>query len=181
MKSLVKVKLGSNQFSALVCFSYNVGLGTFSKSTMLRKLNDGDYRGAAAEFDRWVKGGGRTLPGLVRRRNAEKTLFLKPDSTVTQERKHVKLPENVEALADTQIQETSAKNNFSSMNTTLYQSKPVPRDRLRIIFPTFLKLKTCSHLKLQDNQEKVAVPVGSEFPFLACKQEQGHLTGLKQF
>ncbi|WP_019503835.1 lysozyme [Pleurocapsa sp. PCC 7319] len=77
--SLVEVKLGSNQFSALVCFTYNVGLGAFEKSTMLRKLNSGDCKGAAAEFDRWVKGGGLTLPGLVRRRNAEKVLFLKPD------------------------------------------------------------------------------------------------------
>jgi GH24 family phage-related lysozyme (muramidase) len=84
VESRVKVKLGSNQFSALVCFAYNVGIGAFDQSTMLRKLNNGDYTGAAAEFDKWVKGGGRTLPGLVRRRNSEKALFLKPDGVIIQ-------------------------------------------------------------------------------------------------
>jgi hypothetical protein len=52
-----------------------VGLGAFEESTLLRKLNAGDYEGAAREFDRWVKGDGKVLPGLVRRRDAEEALF----------------------------------------------------------------------------------------------------------
>ena len=76
---LVKVPLTDNQFSALVSFAYNVGEGALAKSTLLRKLNAGDYKGAAKEFGRWVKAGGTTLPGLVRRRKAEMQLFLKPD------------------------------------------------------------------------------------------------------
>ncbi|WP_204141532.1 lysozyme [Halomicronema sp. CCY15110] len=76
VRDRVNVALNSDQFSALVSFSFNVGLGAFGNSTLLRKLNAGDYPGAANEFTRWVKAGGTTLPGLVRRRDAEKALFL---------------------------------------------------------------------------------------------------------
>jgi len=77
VKNYVKVPLTDNQFSALVSFAYNVGLGAFGKSTLLRKINSRDYNGAAAEFARWNRGGGKILPGLVRRREAEKALFNK--------------------------------------------------------------------------------------------------------
>lgn len=73
----VKVPLNENQFSALVSFVFNIGLAAFIRSTLLRILNSGDYKGAAGQFDRWVRGGGKVLPGLVRRRAAEKELFLK--------------------------------------------------------------------------------------------------------
>ncbi|NCQ93608.1 MAG: lysozyme [Microcystis aeruginosa LG13-03] len=140
----VNVKLGSNQFSALVCFAYNVGLETngFGGSTMLQKLNSSNYTGAAAEFDKWVKGGGRTLPGLVRRRNSEKALFLKPDGAIIKE-----------------------------ANTI----KPVQSNRLQITQPTYLKIKTCSHAQLEENKEKVAMPVGCEFPILTYAEEKGHI------
>jgi len=81
VRDLVKVSVNSDQFSALVSFSFNVGLGALADSTLLRKLNAGDYQGAANEFPRWVKAGGQTLPGLVRRRNAEQALFLGQDYT----------------------------------------------------------------------------------------------------
>ena len=77
----VKVPLTSDQFSALVSFSFNVGVGALANSTLLRKLNARDYQGAANEFPRWVKAGGRTLQGLVRRRDAERALFLSQDYT----------------------------------------------------------------------------------------------------
>ena len=80
VEDLVEIELNSNEFSALVSFTYNCGEGALASSTLLRKLNQGDKTGAAKEFDRWVKGGGRSLPGLVRRRNAEEALFLKPFS-----------------------------------------------------------------------------------------------------
>jgi len=73
----VKVALSSNQFSALVSFTFNVGTGSLRSSTLLKKLNQGDYKGAADEFPRWNKGGGKVLPGLVTRRNKEKALFQK--------------------------------------------------------------------------------------------------------
>ncbi len=76
INNLVRVRLTENQFAALVSFVYNVGVQNFKDSTLLKKLNRGDYDGAALEFARWKMAGGRTLPGLVRRREAEKLLFL---------------------------------------------------------------------------------------------------------
>ncbi|MDJ0517043.1 MAG: glycoside hydrolase family protein [Trichodesmium sp. MO_231.B1] len=81
ISQLIKVPVNQNQFDALVSFSYNVGTGAFQGSTLLRKLNQGDYQGAANEFRRWVNGvvGGVKvpLPGLVSRRADERRLFLK--------------------------------------------------------------------------------------------------------
>lgn len=72
----VTVPLEQHEFDALVDFTYNCGVGNFRGSTLLRKLNAGDREGAAAEFGKWVRGGGKVLPGLVRRRKAEADLFL---------------------------------------------------------------------------------------------------------
>jgi lysozyme len=71
----VTVPISDNEFSALVCFTFNVGSGAFKGSTLLRKLNADDRAGAAQEFGRWVKGGGVVLNGLVKRRKAEAQLF----------------------------------------------------------------------------------------------------------
>ena len=72
----VEVALDQNQFDALVSFVFNVGAGAFADSTLLRKLNEGRYDAVPKELDRWVKAGGKTLEGLVRRRKAEGELFL---------------------------------------------------------------------------------------------------------
>lgn len=71
---LVKVPLQQHEFDALVSFHFNTG--ALAKSTLLRRLNTGDRAGAAEEFLRWTKGGGKELPGLVRRRKSERYLFL---------------------------------------------------------------------------------------------------------
>lgn len=63
-------------FDALVSFAFNAGLGNLQRSTIRMKANRGDWEGAAEAFMAWTKGGGRVLPGLVRRREAERTLFL---------------------------------------------------------------------------------------------------------
>ena len=73
---LVKVGLTQGQFDDLVSFTYNLGARSLSTSTLLRKLNAGDYAGAADEFLRWNKAGGKVLNGLTRRREAERALFL---------------------------------------------------------------------------------------------------------
>lgn len=73
----VKVPLNENQFSALVSFTFNLGAGNLRKSTLLKKLNAGDYAGAADQFRHWNKAGGKTLAGLTRRRAAERDLFLR--------------------------------------------------------------------------------------------------------
>lgn len=72
---LIKVSLNQNQFDALVSFTYNVGIGAFSKSTLLKKLNNADFDGASKEFKRWNKANGKVLNGLVNRRNDESKLF----------------------------------------------------------------------------------------------------------
>lgn len=72
----VKVPLNQNQYDALASWIFNVGEGAFRKSTLLRKLNAGDYIGAANEFPRWNKQKGRVLRGLTRRRAEEKAYFL---------------------------------------------------------------------------------------------------------
>lgn len=76
VNNLVKATLNQNQFDALVSFTFNVGVGALGNSTLLKLLNDGSYKSAADQFLRWVHGGGQKLPGLVRRRNEERSLFL---------------------------------------------------------------------------------------------------------
>ncbi|HLD90978.1 MAG TPA: lysozyme [Patescibacteria group bacterium] len=76
VNEFVKIKVTQNQFNALVSLAYNIGLGNFSKSTVLRKLNIGDYEGAASSFLLWRKAGGKVVAGLVNRREAEKKVFL---------------------------------------------------------------------------------------------------------
>jgi lysozyme len=64
------------RFDALVCLAYNIGAGNLQRSTIRMKANRGDWEGAAEAFMAWTRGGGKVLPGLVKRRQAEKTLFL---------------------------------------------------------------------------------------------------------
>jgi len=68
---LVKVKLTQNQFDVLVDFAYNAGVGNLKSSTMLKKINLSNLDTVPAELMKWTKGGGKVLPGLVRRRQAE--------------------------------------------------------------------------------------------------------------
>lgn len=75
---LVKAPLNQNQFDALVSFEYNVGYGNFASSTMLKLLNQKKYTEAAVQFGRWVYANKKILQGLVKRRAAEKELFVKP-------------------------------------------------------------------------------------------------------
>lgn len=64
-----------HQFDAMVDFCFNAGRGNFVNSTLLRKVNIGDFAGAAAQFGLWVHAGGKVVEGLVRRRDAERTMF----------------------------------------------------------------------------------------------------------
>ena len=75
INSAVSVPLTECEFDALVSFVFNLGCGNFRKSTLLRKLLDSDYDGAAQEFRKWDKAGGQVLAGLTRRRYAEAQLF----------------------------------------------------------------------------------------------------------
>lgn len=78
VREAVKVPINQNEFDALVSFVYNVGIGAWRESTLLRKLNSNARAQAANEFERWVYAGGRKLAGLENRREAERKLFLTP-------------------------------------------------------------------------------------------------------
>lgn len=71
MQTLIKVPLYQHEWDAYLSFTYNVGIGNFRSSTLLKKLNAGDYSGACAQLKRWVYAGGKKVKGLVNRREAE--------------------------------------------------------------------------------------------------------------
>lgn len=115
VERLVKVELKQHQFDALVSFAYNCGAGALEKSTLLRKINNRDFAGAASEFNRWTHGGGRVLPGLVRRRASESLLFQgvaddnfdgKPDELIHIEESEP-VPQQVDAPQETSISEST--------------------------------------------------------------------------
>jgi len=77
VKALIKRPVTENQLAALTSLAYNIGLGAFSRSTLLRKLNAGESTNAvAAEFLRWNKVAGKEVPGLTNRRKLEAELYL---------------------------------------------------------------------------------------------------------
>lgn len=76
VNKLVEVPLEQHQFDALVSFAFNLGLGNLKNSTLLRLLNQGLYTDAANQLTRWNRAGGQVLAGLVRRRSAERRMFL---------------------------------------------------------------------------------------------------------
>ncbi|MEG3162984.1 lysozyme [Sphingomonas sp. PB2P19] len=77
VRKLVKVPITANMLGALTSFAYNLGVGALKGSTLLKKLNAGDYAGAAAQFARWNMAAGKAMAGLTKRRAAEAALFLK--------------------------------------------------------------------------------------------------------
>lgn len=72
---LIVEDIDDNEYSSLCSFTYNVGSGNLQRSTLRMKLNRGDHDGAANEFWKWRRAGGRILAGLVRRRVSETALF----------------------------------------------------------------------------------------------------------
>lgn len=72
---LVSTDLTQGQFDALVSFAYNLGVGALEKSTLLKYVNARKFALAAKEFSKWVNGGGKVLPGLVKRREEEAQMF----------------------------------------------------------------------------------------------------------
>lgn len=99
VNTVVKVVLTQNQFDALVDFVFNLGSGNFQSSTLLRKLNAGDFSGAALEFPKWNHAGGVVVAGLTTRRLAEQHLFSEHGSPAVS---------NVEPTLNTGPQESTA-------------------------------------------------------------------------
>lgn len=77
----VTVPLNQNQYDALTSLAYNIGTGAFQRSTLLRRLNAGDYAGAGEQFGVWARSGSAASPGLIARRAAERRLFEFPSGT----------------------------------------------------------------------------------------------------
>ncbi len=77
IRESVRVALPQPAYDALVSFIYNVGVGAFKRSTLLRRLNEGKPTLAGEEFLKWDKAGGKRLPGLTKRRQREREMFLK--------------------------------------------------------------------------------------------------------
>lgn len=78
----LKVPVNDNQLGALTSFSYNIGIGAFENSTLLKKLNAGDYKAVPAQMRRWNKNDGKVMQGLVNRREREIELWNTPSKVV---------------------------------------------------------------------------------------------------
>lgn len=76
VQTMLAVPVNDNEFGALTSFAFNLGTGNLRSSTLLKRLNADDRAGAADQFLRWVRADGKVLPGLVKRRAAERALFL---------------------------------------------------------------------------------------------------------
>jgi len=109
VKKYVKVPLNDNQLGALVSFTYNLGAANLASSTLVRKLNAGDYDGAAAEFARWNRANGEIMAGLTRRRLAEAALFRKPVSVTLEPAPHLPLDAPIIVHDEEPITTTPAK------------------------------------------------------------------------
>jgi len=77
---LIKIPLTDNQFAALVSFTFNLGGGALQRSTLRQKVNRKEHGEVPAEFMKWVRAGGRKLPGLIKRRAAEAALYVRKDA-----------------------------------------------------------------------------------------------------
>ncbi|WP_440493260.1 lysozyme [Serratia sarumanii] len=76
VNSAIKRPMTQNQFDAMVSLAFNIGGSAFAGSTLVKKFNAGDAKGAADEFPKWKNSGGKVMPGLVKRRAAEREVFL---------------------------------------------------------------------------------------------------------
>ena len=76
IRPLITAPINENEWAAFLSLAYNIGPGAFGKSSALRKFNEGDRMGAADAILLWNRAGGKVLKGLVRRRAAERALFL---------------------------------------------------------------------------------------------------------
>lgn len=79
-ENLLDVQVSDNEFAALVSFAFNLGVGALGRSTLLKLVNAGDKVGAGAQFMKWTYAAGKVVPGLVKRRAAERELFLRADA-----------------------------------------------------------------------------------------------------
>jgi len=98
VEKYVKVPLSDNQFATLVSFAYNVGIGAFMKSTLLKKLNAGQYDAVPSELMKWNKVKGKTVRGLTNRRAAEAGMWAKGEYVSSRPVQPTKAPQTMPTL-----------------------------------------------------------------------------------
>lgn len=110
IERLVTVELSSNEFSALTVLVYNIGVGAFQRSTLLKMINQGKRDQIPTQWLRWNKAGGKVIKGLERRRRAELMLFLEPDAEDIEVADEPAMPQRVEPSKGS-VKETLAQSN----------------------------------------------------------------------
>jgi lysozyme len=113
VERMVLVPVNENQFSALVSFAYNCGAQALQKSTLLRYINAHEFVAAAGEFARWNQAAGKVLPGLVRRRAAERELFTRPVTAPAVPPPPVAMPEPTPEPVQEPVQEQPKEWSFN--------------------------------------------------------------------
>lgn len=150
VREIVKVKITQGQFDALVDFAYNAGVGALAKSTLLKKVNAGKFDEVPAEFMKWTKGGGKELPGLVRRRRAEVKLWRGLDTEIpvsnTQSRFQPDRPKASKSIVQSKEANAAAAAGGLGTIAVVQEVMPVVReggDFLGSLSPTILVLVIC--------------------------------------
>ncbi len=115
VERLVTRELNQNQYDACVLLTFNIGIGAFQKSTLLKEINRGNFHLVPGQFMRWVNGGGKKLPGLVRRRAAEAALWSEPASSearpeAVEEAEAEVLPQKVEPVQPSAVKVAAESN-----------------------------------------------------------------------
>lgn len=137
----VTVPLTQNQFDALVSFAFNCGIGALQKSSLLKKLNRGEYDAVPAELMKWNKAGGKELAGLTRRRRAEAALWRKIDEK-----------------APVEPEETGIRPDAPQPKRTITQSREANTAAITGGMATLAAVgETSGHLK--DTSDNLGVPV----------------------
>ena len=140
VNKIVKIPLNQKQFNALVSFTFNLGIGAFSGSTLLRKLNSNDVAGAANEFLKWNKAGGEVIQGLVFRRQRERELFLSspiPDTDIPDNIKNDDISGHWAAVSINNLIKLGYMS--TDKNGYFYPDKPVTRAEIAVIVSKILK------------------------------------------
>jgi len=109
VSGMVSKQITQQQFDVLVDFAYNVGAGALKTSTLLRKVNAADFDAVPVELMKWIKGGGKVLPGLVRRRQAEIEWWTAPSPLLSHNRQQLAEQQNDHVQPDAPLQRTMAQ------------------------------------------------------------------------
>lgn len=123
----VKVPLTQHQFDALVSFAFNVGADAFRRSTLRRKLNQGDYTAVPGELAKWVHAGGRKLDGLVNRRAAEAGLWVRGSHVAGRDVPAAAAPARARDVLATDTAKGTLAATIAGIAAVMAQAEPVVR------------------------------------------------------